>query len=237
MARNSRKTASKRTSGGTMYGLLVGLTLGVAAAAAVAYLVTQVPMPFADKASRDPAQTLLPAVRDAPDPNIGLYGKNAPAGTVPTGPTATPPIGLPGSPPASQPTSPSMSDDIGALLATLGSPADKPAAVPGTQKPEPQANSSGAAATPAPPPQAADASTTYYLQAGAFRSESDAEGVKAQILLMGLPVRVEKGQSNGSVIHRVRVGPFKGLDPMNRARMRLGEAKIESSVVKAESRP
>ncbi|MGB6105560.1 MAG: SPOR domain-containing protein, partial [Pusillimonas sp.] len=74
--------------------------------------------------------------------------------------------------------------------------------------------------------------TTYYLQAGAFRSENDAEAVKARILLLGLPAVVQKAQSNGSTINRVRVGPFKGIDEMNRSRARLGEEKIESSVVR-----
>src|SRR3546814_15470364 len=79
---------------------------------------------------------------------------------------------------------------------------------------------------------AANTQTTYYLQAGAFRSEQDAESVKARILLLGLPAEVQKGQSNGSTIHRVRVGPFKGIDEMNRSRARLGEEKIVSTVVR-----
>lgn len=219
-----RKSSGSKSGGSTMFGLLAGLIIGLAAAAAVAYFVTQVPMPFVDKASRDPAKVLLPDVRDAPDPNLGLYGQSGGAGSPAQGPTATPPSPLanatPGKPPAS------MADEIGTLLETLGAPA------PGTpNKPAPPV----AAESPRAPSAAniaATTQTTYYLQAGAFRSNNDAESIKAQILLMGLPVQVQQAQVNGSTIHRVRVGPFKGIDEMNRSRVRLSEAKIESSVVR-----
>lgn len=243
MATNRRKPSKPQSGGSTLFGVLAGLILGLAVAAGVAFFVTQVPMPFVDKASRDPAKTLLPDVRDAPDPNRGLYGKDHGAGAAPSGPTATAPLGVPGMPQV-QGTSPSMSDDIGALLATLGAPepaqaarsssvatTTKPAAPNGRSTAQPPAatDAKPAAATTSKP---AGTQTTYYLQAGAFRSEKDAEGVKAQILLMGLPVQVQKAQANGSTINRVRVGPFKGIDEMNRARVRLGEAKIDSSVVR-----
>src|SRR5690606_13792154 len=117
MAKARRKPSGNSKGGSTLFGVLAGLILGLAAAAAVAIFVTQVPMPFVDKASRDPAQVLLPDVRDAPDPNIGLYGDNRPGGTALHGPTATPPAPLPGSS-----GKPSMSDEIGDLLATLGAP-------------------------------------------------------------------------------------------------------------------
>ncbi len=223
MARTRRKSTKSRSGGSTLFGVLAGLILGLAAAVAVALFVTKVPMPFVDKATRDPAKTLLPDVRDAPDPNIGLYGQNSPGGMPSTGPTATAPAPLPGTASPGK-TPPSMSDDISALIARLddqpASPA-KPAAAPST----PAAKKDSAA-------KPANTQTTYYLQAGAFRSEKDAEAVKAQVLLLGLPVQVQKAQVNGATINRVRVGPFKGIDEMNRSRVRLGEAKIDSSVVR-----
>src|SRR5690606_32926075 len=102
--------------------------------------------------------------------------------------------------------------------------APAPAAAPATATPAPTP------ATPATKP--GNTQTTYYLQAGAFRSQSDAEAMQARILLLGLPVQVQKAQVNGTTLHRVRVGPFKGIDDMNRSRVQLGEAKIESTVVR-----
>lgn len=229
MARNSRKSSNSKSGGSTLFGILIGLIFGLAAAVAVALFVTKVPMPFVDKASRDPAQTLLPDVRDAPDPNIGLYGKNGAAGSASTGPTDTAPVPLPGIPPIASANKPAEPDSLGNLIASLNKADNttqtKPV-VPGTEAPT-------AAAKPTPPPAAKSGpQATYYLQAGAFRSENDAEAVKAKILLLGLPAQVQKAQVNGGTLNRVRVGPFKGLDEMNRSRARLGEEKIESSVVR-----
>lgn len=232
----ARRKSSDAKGGSTLFGLLAGLILGLAAAAAVAIFVTQVPMPFVDKASRDPAQVLLPDVREAPDPNLGLYGENRPGGSAARGPTVTPPSPLPNQ----GGTNPSMSDEIGQLLATLGAPDPKAntstAPAPATRGSEPsrpsQPSAPSAPQQPSTPAVVASNQTTYFLQAGAFRSENDAEAVKAQVLMMGLPVQVQKAQVNGSTLYRVRVGPFNGIDEMNRSRSRLGEASIESSVVR-----
>src|SRR5690606_14857629 len=232
MARTRRKSSSSKSGGSTLFGILIGLIFGLVAAVAVALFVTQVPMPFVDKASRDPAQTLLPYVRMAPDPNIGLYGKDSAAGAPLTGPTATPPTPRPGLTPGGTDPAPNRTGNLGDPIASLGQadqpsvahqtpPASKPAPVPATEAP--------AAAGPSV---AANTQTTYYLQAGAFRSAEDAESVKARILMLGLPVVVQQGQSNGNTINRVRVGPFKGIDEMNRSRARLSQEKIESTVVR-----
>src|SRR5690606_14251664 len=116
-----RKSSGSKSGGSTLFGLLAGLIIGLAAAAAVAYFVTQVPMPFVDKASRDPANILLPDAREAPVPNLGLYGQGGP-GSAANGPTVTPPTPLPGIGNAPGKAPGSMSDEIGALLDTLREP-------------------------------------------------------------------------------------------------------------------
>jgi cell division septation protein DedD len=230
-----------------MFGILIGLLVGLSAAVAVALFVTKVPMPFVDKFSRDPAKILLPDVRDAPDPNIGLYGQYGGAGTAPNGQVDTGIAPLPGAAPGGAPGGglPAGADNLGDFIAGLAKgdrPAEnKPAAeappivVPGTSVGKLPAPS----ATPSPSnPAVADArspdnsQTTYFLQAGAFRSERDAEGVTAKILMLGMPAQIQKAQINGGTMHRVRVGPFKGIDEMNRSRTRLGEEKIDSSVIR-----
>lgn len=220
-----RKTPQK-SKGITLYGIVLGLILGLAAAVAVALFVTQVPMPFADKASRSTPSVLLPDVRDAPDPNLGLHGRNS---TIPgTGvtPAIVPP---PATPPAADTPAP---DDLGNLIARLGresTPVEKQVATPA-----PVATPSPPQAPPAPPPAAAAATKpgTYYLQAGAFRGVNDAEAMRARVIMLGLSAQVQAANVNGTTLHRVRVGPFSGLDEMNQARARLGGEKIETSVVR-----
>lgn len=237
MAKKRRKTSSK-SGGSTLFGIMIGLILGLVAAVAVALFVTQVPMPFVDKASRDPAQTLLPDVRNAPDPNIGLYGKNGHADAMPM----MPPPGQDPLPPQAE--APRSGDSLGEFITNLaqGDTKSKSGSPSAPRAPESGAASSQAD-TPTIPgvtePSSADADppvagtqTRYFLQAGAFRSESDAESIKARILLLGLPAQVQKAQVGGSTINRVRVGPFTGIDDMNHARSQLGSEKIESSVVR-----
>jgi cell division protein FtsN len=254
----SKRKPPQRSSqrGSTLYGVLAGLLIGLVVAAGVAFYVTQAPMPFVDKATRQAEQTQpTPDPRLAPDPNGGLYGRDGPAGTAPTGPTATAPAPLPGvtaAPPSLASANPNAkpaagSDELGALIASLppksepapvasasskanAPAAAKPAPAPAHASAAPTAAPAHAAATPAP---AASAATgTYFLQAGAYRVQDDAESLKARIILLGLPVAVQRAEVNNVQVNRVRVGPFARLDDMNRARSRLGENKIESAVVR-----
>lgn len=228
--------ASKRKSssqgGSTLYGVLAGLLIGLILAAAVAFYVTKAPMPFVDRATRQasgPEKPIDP--RTAPDTNQGLYGRDGAAGTPPTGPTATAPTPLPDG----------KTDDLGALIATLPSadqaaaplPVPVPAA-PAPSKPAAAAKPPEKTASIASTPPAQQANGNYYLQAGAYRVQADAESLRARILLLGLPVNVQRAEVNGVQVNRVRVGPFSRLDDMNRARSRLGENKIESTVVKQQ---
>jgi len=238
-----RKPSSKRSNqgGSTLYGVLAGLLIGLVVAAAVAFYVTKAPMPFVDRASRGASDSKPPDPRTAPDPNQGLYGRDGPAGTAPTGPTATAPTPLPGKPdtPRAGPI-----DDLGALIATLPSQQQREQAAPaapgtGSGLSGGEAQADKPAAKPSPKPAAvasaapaAQSSGTYFLQAGAYRKAEDADALKARILMMGLPVNVQRAEVNGVALNRVRVGPFAKLDEMNRARSRLGENKIESAVVR-----
>lgn len=238
-----RKKKQSRLSGAWL-GLIAGMVLGVGAAVAVALFVTQAPMPFKDKASRSVPSTLLPDTKDAPDPNIALYGKDGPAGTRPPALGGEAAAGLPldegdgDVPPEGDKTNP-LSDAIGDIIAGMDkkkASAAQDTAAPPPKKPAPGSDSSAA---PAARPSSSDGSkpapgtqTTYYLQTGAFSAKDDAQTMMARIVMLGLPVHVEEGQSNGKTIHRVRVGPFKGIDDMNRARTRLGDEKIESAVIR-----
>ncbi len=250
----AKSTASRGNErGSTLYGVLAGLLIGLVVAAGVAFYVTQAPMPFVDKATREAQQSKLPDLSHAPDPNAGLYGRDGPAGTAPTGPAVTGTAPLPGAPsgsPAAKPGNP-QGDELGALIASLP-PKSEPAA-PSARPSTPPANGGASSAKPsgspaasgstssagsaasttkaAPPP----ASTgTYFLQAGAYRVSNDAESLRARILLLGLPVAIQRAEVNNMQISRVRVGPFARLDDMNRARARLGEEKIEASVVRQQ---
>ena len=216
----SKRSSSQRQGGSTLYGVLAGLLIGLMVAAAVAFYVTQAPMPFVDRATREQAQGPLPDPRNSPDPNRALYGRDGAAGTPANGPTATSPAPLPGITPA--PEAPSDSDALGALIATLPSvdQAEAPAAQGRDRPAAPSAVQPGAPGG------------TYFLQVGSYRVLEDAEALRARILLLGMPVEIQRAEVNGLQVNRVRVGPYSRLDDMNRSRARLGQEKIVSTVVR-----
>ncbi|WP_430300125.1 SPOR domain-containing protein, partial [Pseudomonas aeruginosa] len=65
------------------------------------------------------------------------------------------------------------------------------------------------------------ASTQFFLQAGSFRKQSDADRVRAQIILLGQSVNVEAGNVRDETWYRVMVGPFNSRDQLSQAQKTL----------------
>lgn len=85
------------------------------------------------------------------------------------------------------------------------------------------------------PPDATPTAPTprYYLQAGAFQNPNDADNLKAQLALLGVEAVIQTGEVAGKgVFHRVRVGPFDGMDEVNRTRSLLAQNNIPATLVK-----
>lgn len=76
---------------------------------------------------------------------------------------------------------------------------------------------------PPPPPviAAAPVTTQFFLQAGSFRRRDDADGLRAQIILLGQNVRVETGKVREETWHRVLVGPFASREQLASAQKTL----------------
>ena len=73
----------------------------------------------------------------------------------------------------------------------------------------------------------------YYLQAGAFQSAAEADNLKARIALVGLSASVTAiNVPDKGVLHRVRLGPYQSLEPVNRIKAALSDAGIPAAVVK-----
>ncbi len=81
----------------------------------------------------------------------------------------------------------------------------------------------------------ANAETVRYLiQAGAFRSSSDAEALKARIALTGELARVESAEIAGGTIYRVRLGPYGNASALAAAKKTLGDNGIEAAAIRAQ---
>jgi cell division protein FtsN len=65
------------------------------------------------------------------------------------------------------------------------------------------------------------ATTQYFLQAGSFRKQEDADKVKAQIVILGQDVQVESGMVRDETWYRVLVGPFSNREQLTGAQKKL----------------
>jgi len=119
---------------------------------------------------------------------------------------------------------PEQKDQLGELIATL--PVESGRATPPLPPVPP------APPPPKPAPTPAGDGKTYFLQVGAFSVLEDAESLRAQMILLGLPVQIQRAEVNGLQVNRVRVGPYDRLDDMNTARARLAQEKITANVIR-----
>jgi cell division protein FtsN len=74
----------------------------------------------------------------------------------------------------------------------------------------------------------------YFVQAGAYRSEPEAQAQKAKLALKGLASAVSEREQDGRTVYRVRLGPFDSKDDAEDTKKKLDSAKIESALVRVQ---
>ena len=203
------KAPQKKSGGGTLLGVFVGLVIGLAIAFGVVWYLNKSPLPFQNKYEGAPK---------ADKPGNGAGAAKAP-------------VALPGKP-GDKPAERQRFEFYNILEG-------KPAASPGSSGPSAPANPAATAPAPATPavapaveakPAPAD---IYFLQVGSFQKAADADNLKAKLALTGLYASVQEvAIPDKGTMHRVRVGPFRDTEEMNRARGLLAQSGVQGTVVK-----
>ena len=75
----------------------------------------------------------------------------------------------------------------------------------------------------------------YVLQVGSFKSEKEADTLKARLALMGVETNIEIVTVNATKWHRVRVGPSKDKARLLTTQARLRNEKMDSVLLKVRS--
>ena len=76
----------------------------------------------------------------------------------------------------------------------------------------------------------------YLLQAGSFGNPADADQLRAKLALAGLEARIEKVAIEGKgEFHRVRLGPYAGVQELDSADSRLGQLGIKAIRLKVKA--
>jgi len=202
----NRRVPQKNSSGGTLLGIFIGIVVGVLIALGVVWYLNKSPLPFQNKYEGAPKTE-----KDHP----------AAPGSAATAPQTPAPLpGKPGDKPADR-----------QRFEFYGILEGKQPATPG-----------GATAPVAPPPAVSVApaveakpapAEVYFLQVGAFQKAADADNLKAKLALTGLEASVQEVSiPEKGTMHRVRVGPFRDPDEMNRARALLSQSGVQGTVIK-----
>lgn len=220
----------KSQRGGFFLGMIVGLLIGLALSLGVAIYITKVPLPFIDKVPQRTAQQDAAEAEHNKnwDPNSALYGKN------PAKPHAVQSVVDDAASGAAEP----------AAHASGANPITTDPATPAVvapSKPAPVAKSASSARNPAAILSGESVSTasapeplSYYVQAGAYASQTEAEQQKGKLALIDLEARIVEREVNGRTMYRVRIGPFGQRDQAEDVRVKLSGNAIDSALVRVQ---
>jgi cell division protein FtsN len=196
-------------------GIIIGLLLGIFLALGVAIWLNRTSNPFVEKTK--PVES-LPAAKSTPPP--AASAKTDPAN--PEKPRFEFYQILPGE---KDPLNKKAPD----TPAGKESPKE-PAKEATKEAPKEPAKDTG---KDTPPPKSLN--EILYLQAGAFQSETEAENLKAKIAFAGFEATVKPVNVAGKgTLFRVRLGPYKSQDEVNRIKGVLSQNGIGASVVKPD---
>ena len=80
----------------------------------------------------------------------------------------------------------------------------------------------------------ADAKTevVFFVQTGAFASQSEADSQKASLAMQGMQSQISEGLVDGKSVWRVRIGPFANVDDSGIVRSKLTGMGIKPAVIK-----
>ena len=213
--------------GGFAMGLVAGLLVGLALALGVALYITKAPMPFVNKvpqrtAEQDSAET----ERNRNwDPNAALGGKAGARASA-----------------AASAASAAIAANAANAAAAIPMPA-APATLPAptTVKPPPKdpaailAGETPAAASPQPRSTTTAAEPfVYFVQAGAFTRNEDAEQQRAKLALIGQGAKITEREQAGRTVYRVRLGPYPARAEADSLQVKLLEQGIEAQIVRVE---
>jgi len=209
-----------RLSHPLLLGMIIGLLLGIVISLAVALWLNRLSNPFIERGKiAEPLPKVAPAQPPPPEP---AKAAEAPAKAAK---------------PAKSAERPRF--EFYQILPGEKEPAGKPAAPP--------------KAAPAPPPQQASAPPSapkpgsspaspkphsgevYWLQAGAFSEEKEADNLKAKIALVGLEASVRAVSiPDKGTLYRVRLGPYQSLDDANRIKAALSQNGVGAAIIRTD---
>jgi cell division protein FtsN len=224
-----------------LLGMIIGLLLGIVISLAVALWLNRLNNPFLEKAKPvEPIAKFAPA-QPQPPAEAAKSAEQSAKGKLPapekTEKAATKAAErprfefyqiLPGEKSSAEKSSAEKpgGEKSGAAKAGESAPAPAPPAAP---RPPSLAGAKPGTAT-APRPHSGE---TYWLQAGAFTEEREADNLRARIALTGLEASVRPvSVPDKGTLYRVRLGPYQSLDDANRIKTTLSQNGVGAAIIR-----
>ncbi len=200
---------SGRTAHPMLLGMIIGLLLGIVIALGVALWLNRLSNPFVDKAKPiEPLAKIAPAQPPKPEDKGGAE-KAAAEKSKTDRPRFEFYTMLPGEKEVTDREAKSVAGK--AKETARGMPGSSPA------QPKPHSGE------------------TYWLQAGAFAEQKDAENLRAKIAFTGLEATVKAVDiPQRGTLHRVRLGPYQSLDDANRIKASLSQNGVGATIIRTD---
>jgi len=209
--RSAARVPRRRQWGGTLLGVFIGLVLGIALAASVGLYVTGGWRAYqqqiaGNRDARDVREPVKTAKADADRPRFDFY-KILPGGEDPKS--------------AAKPAPP----DRAVADKAAGRAAPEQPTIDKGKTGEAVASVDQGAKTPVP--------ERFWLQAGSFTTESDAENLRARLAMAGWEAQMQQGQlPDKATRYRVRLGPYDNVTELNRVKGELARRGFDVAVIR-----
>jgi cell division protein FtsN len=198
--------------GGTLIGVFIGLVLGLGLAAGVAYYLMRANGPFpaqvgkeVREAPRDPSRTAKSDAAASDKPRFDFYKI------------------LPGVEEPKVQSEARKSPDRAVVDQAKAGP-DKAGKAPDKAEEK---------IATAEPTTAVKLPERFWLQAGSFATETDAENLKARLAFAGWQASIQQGTvPDKGTRYRVRLGPYDNTDELNRIKTDLAKNGFDVAVIK-----
>ncbi|MGZ5662164.1 MAG: SPOR domain-containing protein [Usitatibacter sp.] len=203
------------------------LLLGIVISLAVALWLNRLSNPFVEKGKAvEPTPKIAPAQPPAPA-GAAKAAEEAAKGKTDESKAAKPP------PPAKASERPRF--EFYQILPGEKEGADKDAKAAAKAPPPAPANAPAAPAKAGSSPANAKphSGEVYWLQAGAFSDEKEADNLKAKIAFTGLEATVRPVSiPDKGTLYRVRLGPYQSLDDANRIKTALSQNGVGAAIIR-----
>ena len=198
MASKSGRRSSGPDNSSLILGVLIGMVLGLLVAGGVAWHLSTRPNAFSVKETHEAAPEAAPAHAEVPAPKAHV---------------ATPVA------PGPQPASHVANNDKRFTFYEELTKDRQPGHAPGHASTSPKDS--------APKENGKAPASAYFLQAGSFAKPDEADRLKAKLAMLGMEAAVQTADVPGKgTYYRVRLGPYRSTDEMNKANATLKQNGI-----------